>query len=105
MAIDIASQIDQTLIVDAATANAADVTTPLGNFVTVWNNVLNGIQAAEAVLLYGLTTVPSSAPVGYAKLYVRSDSLKILSDSGAETTVATLDATSNDMIIGAQVFS
>lgn len=57
---DITSQIDLSAIVDTDQIDAADVTTPLNNFITVINNMLNGVQQFDALDMNGVvsTAIP-----------------------------------------------
>ncbi len=60
MAQDITSQIDLSAIVDTDQIDAADVTTPLNNFITVINAMLNGTQEFDALDMNGVvsTAIP-----------------------------------------------
>ena len=60
MAQDITGQIDLSAIVDTDQIDAADVTTPLNNFITVINAILNGTQEFDALDMNGVvsTAIP-----------------------------------------------
>ncbi len=60
MAQDITSQIDLSAIVDTEQIDAADVTTPMNNFITVINAMLNGTQEFDALDMNGVvsTAIP-----------------------------------------------
>lgn len=84
MAQDITGSIDQSLLVDFTQADAGDVKTPLNNFITVINNMLNGAQAFDQELLNGLASAPSNPASGDGMLYYDSVSkvIKVLDSSG-----------------------
>jgi hypothetical protein len=53
---DITGSIDLSAIVDTEQIDAADVTTPLNNFITVINAMLNGTQEFDAIDMNGVVS-------------------------------------------------
>jgi hypothetical protein len=96
MAQDITSSIDQSLMVDGTTANVADVTTPLNNFITVINALLNGTQAIDRLLFEAAETLTIAAGVITAptKLLV-----KVAAESGTTDDLVTITASNNRLAI------
>jgi hypothetical protein len=80
--------VDVSAIVDGQGIDAADVTTPIANLKTAIENVLNGAQGVEDLLLVEIST-PANPAAGKQKLYVKSTDnlLYLLDSSGTETQV------------------
>lgn len=57
---DVTSQVDLTAIVDTQQIDAADVTVPFNNIITILNNMLNGVQEFDALDMNGVvsTAIP-----------------------------------------------
>jgi hypothetical protein len=98
--------VDTSALVDGQGADAADVTTPLGDLETALENLLNGLQAAEQVLFLEIST-PSNPAAGRQKLYISSADNKpyLLNSAGTATQidigltsrVAALEGLPNDL--------
>lgn len=92
-------------LADGQTANGADVTTPLNEIVTHLQNIANGAQNVEQLLLPSLSAQPATPGAGYGKLYLQSGILYSLNDTGTATAIATIGSTDTTYILSAQVFS
>lgn len=83
--------VDISNIVDGQQADAADVTVALNNLKTSLEDVLNGIQYADAIRLSQIAT-PSTPAAGYGKLYQKADgALYMLNSAGQELPISGID--------------
>lgn len=80
--------VDTSALVDGQSADAADVTTPLGDLKDALEDVLNGAQEVDTLLLNEITT-PANPAAGTQKLYLKSadNTPYLLDSSGVETAL------------------
>ena len=92
-------------LTDTQTANGADVSTPVNELKTHFENICNGAQDVETLLLTSLVAVPTTPGSGKGKLYIYNDVLYALNDSGVATQLGTYAANDTTYILSTQVFS
>lgn len=92
-------------LTDTQTANGADVTTPLNELKTHLENICNGAQDVETLLLTSLAAVPTTPGAGKGKVYVYNDVVYALADTGTITQLGSYTANDTNYILSAQVFS
>lgn len=105
MTVDVTSQVSVSAISDGQAGDAADVLTAVNNLITVINNVLNGAQEAEGLLMTELAAVPATPATGKQKLYVTTSGLYLIDDNGNSTLLLGILADDTQFILSSQIFS
>jgi hypothetical protein len=91
MTIDVSSQVSTANLTGGnTTADRTDISVPIGDLITVDNNILNGEQDAEALRFAELGAAPSTPASGKWKAYFKSTGLFVIDDAGVETLVSGL---------------